>query len=40
MNKKLILSVGMIVLSVLALASCKTTHDHKYDGYSHDANQH
>ena len=40
MNKKLILSVSMIVLSVLTLASCNTKHDHKYDGYSHDDTQH
>ena len=40
MKKKLILSFGMIGLAVLALVACKPTHDHKYDGYSFDANQH
>ena len=42
MNKKLILSLGMVALGLVALASCKPVkHDHIYDGsYLHDSTQH
>ena len=42
MNKKLILSLGMVALGLVALASCKPVkHDHTYDGsYLHDSTQH
>ena len=41
MNKKLILSIGMVALALAGFTSCKNKkHDHTYDGYSHDENQH
>ena len=41
MNKKLILSLGMVALALAGFTSCKNKkHDHTYDGYSHDENQH
>ena len=41
MNKKLILSLGMVAFSVLTFASCKAKHNHTFgDSFQHDSNQH
>ena len=41
MKKKLILSLGMVALALAGFTACKgKKHDHIYDGYSHDGNQH
>ena len=41
MNKKLILSLGMVAFAMLTLASCKAKHDHTFgDSFQHDSNQH